>query len=110
MSGAEMTKEEFKKKVKMKEEKMKLYDEVMELLDELDTQGDELVMRFFDVDSMRNLRKKKGVLQSILDGKTHEEIGKDFLDILEKIPEEFYKGEIELQVAGWTLNPKDFGL
>ena len=89
---------DMEKWVKMHE----LHDEVLKLYYDVD---DEVVEEFFDVESMKNLKKKKRVLQMIKDGKGKEDIGKDYYDILEKleVPEGQY-----LLFSGEKLDPHEF--
>ena len=62
------------------------------------------VAEFFDVESDRMMDKKLRVLKALHDGKSPEEIGKDYLDILEK----YDPSQGPVKIEGWTLNPKDF--
>lgn len=62
----------------------RLYMEAMRLYGECDDEG---VMRYFDADSEKNLRKKIKVLKKLNDGESPEEIGDDYYEILEKLPD-----------------------
>lgn len=62
----------------------RLYMEVMRLYGECDDEG---VMRYFDADSEKNLRKKIKVLKKLNDGVSPEEIGADYYEILENLPD-----------------------
>ena len=73
---------EFKKE-KEKQAKLKdLWDDVSSLYYECE-KNDDGVSKYFDSDSVKMLEKKKKVLQALIDGKKPEEIGQDYLDILE---------------------------
>ena len=86
-----------------------LYDEVRGLYYQVsDELNDGIVRIYFDIDSMRKLEKKKRVLQALLDGKSHEEIGWPFLEVLEKLPKKVLSGKVTVEVSGWPLNANDF--
>jgi len=68
----------------------RLYAETMWLYGECDDEG---VMRYFDADSEKNLRKKIEVLKKLNNGESPEDIGKDYYEILEKLPDgDKYRG------------------
>ena len=85
-------------------ERQKLYREVVDLFEEVST-FDDIVGEYFDLDSERMLPKKKRVLQALVDGKTREEIGRDYLEVLEnlKIPD----GSV-VMLGGEEIDPRDF--
>ena len=85
-----MTREDrlYQEKMKKLIEADMLYNEVYALYSELATEANDYIVReYFDPDSMKNLRKKKRVLQELLKGKSYKEVGKDVVDILEKLPD-----------------------
>lgn len=95
-----------KEKIKKQEESQKEWEEVAGLYFQLvGLLNDRIIERFFDLESMENLKKKKRVMQDLVEGKAPTEIGKDYLDILEKLPED---EDIEIQVAGQRISRKDF--
>lgn len=99
----------YQQKMKKRIEVDELYDEVYALYDELATEArDYIVREYFDPDSMKNLRKKKRVLKGLLDGKSYKELGKDVVDVLEKLPPDFLSGNVEVEVMGMKLSPRDF--
>lgn len=67
----------------------KLYMELMKLYGECDDEG---VMRYFDADSEKNMKKKITVLKRLNKGEDPDEIGQDYFDILEKLPSKSRKG------------------
>ena len=106
-----MTREDrlYQEKMKKLIEADMLYNEVYALYSELATEANDYIVReYFDPDSMKNLRKKKRVLQELLKGKSYKEVGKDVVDILEKLPPEFLSGKVDVEVMGLKLSMKDF--
>ena len=84
-----------------------LWHEVMELYSKCEL-FDEAIRNFFNISSRKMLVKKKKVLQEVIDGKSPDEIGKDYWDILEL----FDKSEVEdghtCIVGGWEYDPKKY--
>ena len=100
---------EWIRKLQMAEEQQKLLNEVFELYSELSVEmNDAIIANYFDADSTKNLKKKKRILQGLVDGRSHEDFGMDFIAILEKLPSDFMDGEYDLNVAGWNLRLRDF--
>ena len=68
--------------IKEMERKSRLWDKVVELYDEV-ADFDDGVRKYFDIESDRMLEKKFKVLNALSEGKSAEELGKDYFDILE---------------------------
>ena len=95
-----------KETIKKKEEGQREWEDVANLYFQLvGLHGDQIIEKFFDLESTKNLKKKKRVMQQLVDGKAPTEIGKDYLDILEKLPED---EDIEIRVGGQSVCRKDF--
>lgn len=77
MSDAEFKKEREKQRKikKIWNENISLYGKCRKIDDGID--------KYYDMDSVKMLEKKKKVLRALIDGKKPEEIGQDYLDILE---------------------------
>lgn len=82
----------------------RMEDRVLDLFNEV-SDFDDGVANFFDIESDKMLGKKIRVLQELRDGKSPEEIGKDYLDILEGLDKsEMSDGKI-IEVGGWEFDP-----
>ena len=93
-------------RIKKKDEAQKEWDDVATLYFQLvGLLNDRIIERFFDLESTKNLKKKKRVMQELVNGKTPIEIGKDYLDILEKLPED---EDMEITIAGQRICRADF--
>ncbi len=89
-----------------KNEAQRDWDEVLGLYFQLvRLQNDKIIGRFFDLDSKKNLKKKIRVMRELINGKAPTEIGKDYLDILEKLPED---DDLEIRIAGQRVCRADF--
>ena len=54
------------------------------------------------------LSKKIRVLRELKDGKSVEEIGKDYFDILEKFDKGSVKDGEQVEVGDWIYDPKKY--
>ena len=85
----------------------KLRKKVIELYDSV-AMFDDVVAGLFDVDSDKMMEKKYRVLKALDEGKNPEEIGKDYLDILEKIDKDALKDGRTIMVEGVEIDPKKY--
>jgi hypothetical protein len=102
-----MNNEEAMRYIDSVEKQYKLWQEVLDLWSECDL-FDEAIRGYFDISSQKMLKKKKKVLEARKAGKSPDEIGKDYWDILEL----FDKSEVEdghtCIVGGWEYDPRKY--
>lgn len=91
----------------MMKRRERLRSEMLELLPEV-SDIDEGVAEYFDIESDKMLSKKIRVLRELKDGKSVEEIGKDYFDILEKFDKGSVKDGEQVEVGDWIYDPKKY--
>lgn len=80
---------------------------VYELFAEV-SEFDDGVANFFDLGSDKMLGLKIKVLSALKDGKSPEEIGKDYFDILEEFDQESVPDGEVTEVGGWEFDPSKY--
>jgi len=69
---------------------------------------DDGVANFFDLESEEMLGKKIRVLQELIDGKSPDEIGKPYFDILEEFDQSGVRDGEVADVGGWEFDPEKY--
>ena len=102
-----MTEKEMREWAQKKEKEAKLWSLIDDLYAEV-ADFDDGVKQYFDLESMEMPEKKAKVLSALADGKSPEEIGKDYFDILEGFDQSAVpEGQIAM-VGDWEFDPEKY--
>lgn len=69
---------------------------------------DDGIRGYFELSSNKMRTKKKKVLQALIDGKSPDEIGNDYWDVLELFDKSDLDYNCIYRVGGWEFDPKKY--
>lgn len=102
-----MTEKEIRELSEKMAKRQRLKQKVYELYEECE-EFDDGVRMYFDTVSDKMLGKKVKVLSQLIEGKSPDEIGKDYFDILEGFDKESIPEGAVADVGGWEYDAEKY--